>query len=217
MFKKNSLVATVAAIAVLGASSIGTVYAAGSEKPVDPKYPSLWKTSEDRMAWQYELTPEFKAAIDKLPKDFLEQFKNMTKKHDRFSNEATARQVMHEILSDVQCVIAGISIENAEMTADCAVRASAHRWPRGHLLAYVQLNQINVESLGALPQINKMVEVGLENVGELALKKDFIAAGEAMGGVLKGCATCHAMFRFDPGTSKYIKGDKPLPAQPNKK
>lgn len=216
MFKKSSWVATVAAIAVLGASSIGTVYA-GPEKPADPKYPSLWKTSEDHVAWQYELTPEFKAAVDKLPKEFLQQFKNMTKKHDRFSNEATARQVMHEILSDVQCVISGISIENAEMTADCAVRASAHRWPRGHLLAYVQLHQVNVESLSALPKINEMVEVGLEKVGELALKKDFIAAGEAMGGVMKGCATCHAMFRFDPGTSKYIKGDKPLPAQPKKK
>ena len=52
-----------------------------------------------------------------------------------------------------------------------------------------------------------LVEKGLERVADMAIKKDFIGAGAEMGNVLKGCATCHAMFRFDKGTSKYIIGE----------
>ena len=52
-----------------------------------------------------------------------------------------------------------------------------------------------------------MVEKGLERVADLAIKKDFIGASAEMGNVLRGCATCHAMFRFDKGTSKYIIGE----------
>ena len=63
---------------------------------------------------------------------------------------------------------------------------------------------INLDSLSILPTINGMVEVGLEEVAELALKKDFVAAGEKMGGVLKGCAMCHNVFRFGKGESPYI-------------
>lgn len=210
MSRKKALVAAAVAAIALGAGAAMKAYAAGLEKPADPQYPSIWKTSEDGMKWKYQLRPDFQEAIGKLPKDFLEQFKNMTKKHTRFSNDATARQVMMELLSDTNCVTTMLMVENGEAAADCAMRASAHRWPKGHLLAYVQLHQINVESLSALPAVNEMVEVGLERVADLAIKKDFIGAGAEMGNVLKGCATCHAMFRFDKGTSPYILGEEPL-------
>lgn len=197
--KKMTLIKTAIAIGTL-AWGIGTAVAEA------PQYPSVEKTSADTPK-KYKMTKEFMEAVGKLPPQFIEQFKKMTSKHTRFSEDATARQVMMELLSDTQCVTTMLMVENGEMAADCALRASAHRWPKGHLLAYVQLNQINVESLSALPGINEMVEKGLERVADMAIKKDFIGAGAEMGNVLKGCATCHAMFRFDKGTSKYIIGE----------
>lgn len=200
MSKKHSFIAIVAAIAVLGAAASSNAHAQALQ------YPSKEKTSAD-MPKQYKMTKEFQEAVSKLPPEFIQQFKKMTSKHTRYSEDATARQVMMEILSDTQCVIANLMIENGEGAADCAMRASAHRWPKGHLLAYVRLEQINVESLSALPNINGMVEVGLEKVADLAIKKDFAGASAEMGNVLRGCATCHAMFRFDKGTSKHIIGE----------
>jgi hypothetical protein len=199
MFVKKPLIAAGIAIAVLG-TTMTTVRA----QP--PTYPSVEKTSAD-VPKKYKMSKEFMEAVGKLPPEFIEQFKKMTAKHTRFSEDATARQVMMELLSDVQCTTTMLMVENAEMAADCAIRASTHRWPKGHLLAYVKLNQINVESLSALPGINEMVEKGLERVADMAIKKDFIGAGAEMGNVLKGCATCHAMFRFDKGTSPYIVGE----------
>jgi len=128
----------------------------------------------------------------------------MTAKHTRYSEDATARQVMMELLSDVQCTTAGLMVENGEMAADCAVRASRHRWPKGHLMAYVKLEQINVDSLSTLPKINEQVEGGLERVAGMALKKDFVSAGAEMGKVLSGCSSCHNLFRFGKGDSPYI-------------
>lgn len=207
MFRNKSLVTAIIASAVLGTAS-GSAFA---EAPAGAKaeahtYPSVEKTSADTPK-QYKMSKEFMEAVGKLPPEFISQFKKMTSKHNRYSEDATARQVMMELLSDVQCVTTMLMVENGEAAADCAMRASAHRWPKGHLLAYVQLNQINVESLSALPTINGMVEKGLERVADMAIKKDFIGAGAEMGNVLRGCATCHNMFRFDKGSSKYIVGE----------
>lgn len=207
MFRNKSLVTAIIAFAVLGTASGSTFAEASAEAKADAHtYPSVEKTSADKPR-QYKMSKEFMEAVGKLPPEFLAQFKKMTSKHTRYSEDATARQVMMEILSDVQCVTTGLMIENGEMAADCAMRASAHRWPKGHLLAYVQLHQINVESLSALPTINGMVEKGLERVADMAIKKDFIGASTEMGNVLRGCATCHNMFRFDKGSSKYIVGE----------
>ncbi|MCX7168260.1 MAG: hypothetical protein NTV11_18575 [Rhodocyclales bacterium] len=198
MSRKQSFIAAVVAIAMVGTTAVNSAYADTA------KYPSVDKTSADS-AKQYKMSKEFVDQVSKLPPEFVAQFKKMTSKHTRFSEDATARQVMMELLSDTQCVTTMLMVENGEMAADCAIRASAHRWPKGHLLAYVQLNQINADSLGALPGINELVERGLERVAEFAIKKDFISAGAEMGNVLKGCATCHSMFRFDKGTSPYIR------------
>lgn len=193
------LTAALAALALLG-----TAAAEEAKAPAPaPKYPSIEKTSADTPQ-QYKMSKEFMAQVKQLPPEFVLQFKKMTAKHTRYSEDATARQVMMELLSDVQCVTAGLMVENGEMAADCAIRASRHRWPKGHLLAYVRLEQINVQSLSTLPKINEAVEGGLERVGEFALKKNFIAAGAEMGKVLEGCSTCHNLFRFGKGESPYI-------------
>jgi len=196
-----AVIATLGLVGVIGAGSAG----ADEAKPpaAKPTYPSVEKTSADTPR-QYRMTPEFQEAIKKLPPEFVQQFKKMTAKHTRYSESATARQVMMELLSDVQCVTAGLMVENGEMAADCAIRASQHRWPKGHLLAYVKLEQINVDSLSMLPKINAQVEGGLERVAEFAIKKDFVNAGAEMGKVLSGCSTCHNLFRFGKGESPYI-------------
>ncbi|MDP2792966.1 MAG: hypothetical protein Q8O25_02610 [Sulfurisoma sp.] len=202
---KQSFVAAVAAIAVLGATAVGSVFAAEEAKaPANGhKYPSIEKTSADAPK-QFKMSKEFMGQVQKLPPEFVQQFKKMTAKHTRYSEEATARQVMMELLSDVQCVTAGLMVENGEMAADCAIRASRHRWPKGHLLAYVKLDQINVDSLSALPKVNETVEGGLERTAEFAIKKDFVSAGAEMGKVLSGCSTCHSLFRFGKGESPHI-------------
>jgi hypothetical protein len=205
MFMKQKFAATLAVVAAFSVAVAGPVGAAEEAKaPANgATYPSIEKTSADTPK-QHKMSPEFQAQVKKLPPEFVQQFKKMTAKHTRYSEDATARQVMMELLSDVQCVTAGLMVENGEMAADCAVRASRHRWPKGHLLAYVKLEQINVDSLAALPNINAQVEGGLERVGEMALKKDFVGAGAEMGKVLSGCSTCHNLFRFGKGDSPYI-------------
>jgi len=205
MSMKQKFVATLAVVAVFGTAVTGPVSAAEEAKmPANGhKYPSIEKTSADAPK-QYKMSPEFQAQIKKLPPEFIQQFKKMTAKHTRYSEDATARQVMMELLSDVQCVTAGLMVENGEMAADCAIRASRHRWPKGHLLAYVKLEQINADSLAALPKINGAVEGGLERVAEMALAKNFPGAGAEMGKVLEGCSNCHNLFRFGKGDSPYI-------------
>jgi len=202
---KQKFVVTLSAVAFLSAAIVVPVSAAEEAKtPTNGhKYPSIEKTSADAPK-QHKMSPEFQAQVKKLPPEFVQQFKKMTAKHTRYSEEATARQVMMELLSDVQCVTAGLMVENGEMAADCAVRASRHRWPKGHLLAYVKLEQINADSLAALPAINGTVEGGLERVAEMALNKNFVGAGAEMGKVLEGCSTCHNLFRFGKGDSPYI-------------
>lgn len=205
MFTKQKFVATLSAVALLSAAIVVPVSAADEAKaPANGhKYPSIEKTSADAPK-QYKMSPEFQAQVKKLPPEFIQQFKKMTSKHTRYSEDATARQVMAELLSDVQCVTAGLMVENGEMAADCAIRASRHRWPKGHLLAYVKLEQINADSLAALPKINGTVEGGLERVAEMALNKNFPGAGAEMGKVLEGCSNCHNLFRFGKGDSPYI-------------
>lgn len=205
MFTKQKFVATLAAVAVFSVAVVVPVSAAEEAKaPANGHtYPSIEKTSADAPK-QHKMSPEFQAQVKKLPPEFIQQFKKMTAKHTRYSEDATARQVMMELLSDVQCVTAGLMVENGEMAADCAIRASRHRWPKGHLLAYVKLEQINADSLAALPKINGTVEGGLERVAELALNKNFPGAGAEMGKVLEGCSNCHNLFRFGKGDSPYI-------------
>lgn len=201
MTGNTSFIAAIAAIAVFGASA--AVADAPAKAANGATYPSVGKTSADAPK-QHKMSPEFQEAVKKLPPEFIQQFKKMTAKHTRYSETATARQVMMELLSDVQCVTAGLMVENGEMAADCAIRASQHRWPKGHLLAYVKLEQINADALGALPGINGQVEGGLERVAEFAMKNDFVSAGAEMGKVMSGCSTCHSLFRFGKGESPYI-------------
>lgn len=176
---------------------LGTLYVASAGAAEEPK-------AGAQPPKPLKFTKEFQDQVKKLPPDFIKQFKAMTAKHTRFSDEATLRQIMMELLSDTQCVTAMIMIENGEMAADCALRASAHRYPKGHIMAYVKLEQINAESLGVLPRINAKVEGGLERVAELTTKKEFANAAAEMGKVMQGCVECHALFRFDKGSSPYI-------------
>lgn len=189
---KQKFLATLAAVTVL--SALVVVPASAAEEAKAPAQPTK----------QLKFTKEFQEQVKKLPPDFMKQFKAMTAKHTRFSDEATLRQVMMELLSDTQCVTTMIMVENAEMVADCAHRASAHRYPKGHIMAYVKLEQINAESLGVLPRINEKVEGGFERVAAFATKKEFANAGLEMGKVMQGCVECHALFRFDKGSSPYI-------------
>ena len=189
---KQKICVTLAAVVVLSTAISAPVSAAeGTAAAAQPPQ-------------QLKFTKEFQEQVKKLPPEFMKQFKAMTAKHTRFSNEATLRQVMMELLSDTQCVTTMIMVENAEMAADCAHRASAHRYPKGHIMAYVKLEQINADSLGVLPRINAKVEGGFERVAEFAMKKDFASAGLEMGQVMQGCVECHALFRFDKGSSPYI-------------
>ena len=153
---------------------------------------------------QVKFTPEFMARVKALPPSFLKQFKGIAKKHDRKSAKATLRQVMLELASDTQCVVMGIASDSYEMVVECAARASHHRFPRGHLLAYGPLDNISMDFLKSIPSVNAQVEGGFDRIAEYARNENMMGAAEEFGKVMAGCVQCHAIFRMDMGNSPYI-------------
>ncbi len=140
------------------------------------------------------LSPDTKAAL-----------KAVQAGHNRPSDILTLRQVMQEVLSDYQSIIAAVAVDNAAQAADSARRLANHRIPKGGLLPYFSLDQINDASLAALPGMNTQVEGHALKLAEAADKGDMAAAAEYIGEIAKGCVACHQLFRGQPGVSPHIK------------
>lgn len=185
-------------IGALALAGIGAVMSVGTI-PSNGQSPAPQKAGP-----QLKFTPEFMERVGKLPPEFMKQFAGIAAKHPRKSDKATLRQVMLELLQDTQCVVMGISSDSYEATAECAERASEHRFPRGHLLAYGPLDNINMNLLSSIPEVNAQVEGGFDRIAKYAKGENMPAAAEEMGKVLAGCVKCHAIFRMNMGDSPYI-------------
>lgn len=136
------------------------------------------------------LSPELKATIQKLHAG-----------HTRRAKETTLRQVMHEILSDYQSIASALATDNAEQASEAARRLANHRIPKGGLLPYFPLSQVNNNDLGVLPAMNTAVEGSALKLADAADAGDMPKAASYMSDIMTGCVACHQKFRGVPGIS----------------
>jgi hypothetical protein len=136
------------------------------------------------------LSPELKATIQKLHAG-----------HTRRAKETTLRQVMHEILSDYQAIASALATDNAEQASEAARRLANHRIPKGGLLPYFALSQVNNNDLAVLPAMNTIVEGSALKLAEAADAGDMPKAASYMSDIMTGCVACLQKFRGVPGIS----------------
>jgi outer membrane murein-binding lipoprotein Lpp len=148
--------------------------------------------------------PELRAKVMALSPDTKAALKQVQAGHNRPSKVLTLRQVMQEILSDYQSIVAAVATDNAEQAADSARRLANHRIPKGGLLPYFPLDKINDTALSVLPAMNSQVEGSALRLATAADKGDMNAASIELGEIAKGCVACHQTFRGQPGVSAYI-------------
>jgi len=181
------------ACAFLGATPAGAA---------DPEMAQLKKVLEGQIAL---MKPELQKKVKGLSMDTKMTLMSILAMHSRYSERATMRQVMTEVLADLQAVTAGIMTDNPEMTADAARRLANHRIPVGGLLPYLGMENINDERLALLAGFNDAVEGNSLKLAEAAEKGDMGQAAELLGKVSAGCVACHAVFRGQPGVSDLLR------------
>jgi hypothetical protein len=161
----------------------------------------MWAQIQQLQSYKPELQEKVKA----LSPETKAGLKSVQAGHNRPSDVLTLRQIMQEILSDYQSIIAAVAVDNAAQASDSARRLANHRIPKGGLLPYFSLDQINDAALSALPGMNTQVEGSALKLAEAADKGDMAAAAEYIGEIGKGCVACHQLFRGQPGVSPHIK------------
>jgi hypothetical protein len=151
------------------------------------------------------MTPELQVKVKKLSPETQKILVNILSQHNRYSDKITLRQVMHEVLSDYQSMVAGIVTDNSEQAADSALRIANHRIPVGGLLPYMGLDNINDDRLKVLEGFNDSVEGNARKLAQSAEKGDMARASLLAGEIASGCVACHSVFRGQPGISDYLK------------
>ena len=122
--------------------------------------------------------------------------------HQRRAKETTLRQVMHEILVDYQAIAAALATDNPEMASEAARRLANHRIPKGGLLPYFPLENVNDADLAVLPAMNDIVEGSAIKLADAADAGDLPRAAAHMSDIMTGCVACHQKFRrATPGLS----------------
>lgn len=180
----------------------GCVFAAGSAGAAEPGMDELKKV----MQGQLELMkPELREKAEGLSTDTKMSLMAILAMHNRYSQRATMRQVMTEVLSDFQSILAGIMTDNPEHTADSARRLANHRIPVGGLLPYLGLENINDERLAILESFNASVEGNSLKLAAAADAGDMAAAASLVGPIASGCVACHGVFRSQPGVSNLLR------------
>lgn len=151
------------------------------------------------------MTPELQKKVNGLSTDTKMSLMSILAMHNRYSDQATMRQVMLEVLADYQSMAMGIMTDSAEMTADSARRLANHRIPVGGLLPYMGMENITDERLAVLDTFNSSVEGNAYKLAEAAEKGDMNTAASLLGSISSGCVGCHQVFRTLPGKSDLLK------------
>jgi len=151
------------------------------------------------------LDGELKQKIGKLSKETKGKLIQIYRHHDRHSEQATLRQVMQEVGKEYETMVSAVFMDNSEMAADAARRLANHRIPRGGLIAYLKLDQINDDYLSGLDSMNAAVEGNALKFAQAAEKGDMATAASLLSPIANGCVSCHATFRGKPGTNPHIK------------
>jgi hypothetical protein len=151
------------------------------------------------------MKPELQAKVEDLSTDTKMSLMAILAMHSRYSDKATLRQVMLEVLHDYQGIVMGVMTDSAEMTADAARRLANHRIPVGGLLPYLGLDNVNDGKLAVLESFNDSVEGNSMKLADAAERGDMGEAATLLGRISTGCVGCHGVFREYPGTSNLLK------------
>lgn len=151
------------------------------------------------------MKPELQKKVKVLSPATKKSLMNILMQHTRYSNTATLRQVMTEVLADYQSMVSGIMTENSEQAADSAERLANHRIPVGGLLPYMGLENINDERLAVLETFNDSVEGNAKKLAKAARAGEMSRAASLVGSISTGCVGCHAVFRSKPGLSNLLR------------
>ena len=157
-------------------------------------------------------TPDLREKVKALSPQTKKMLKNVAALHNRPSPTLTLRQVMQEVLSDYQSMIAGLAADNGAQAADSARRLANHRIPRGGLLPYFGLDKVNDTGLAPLQAFNDQVEGNSLKLAEAAEKGDMVKAAGYVGNITTGCVGCHQIFRGQPGVSPRLMNQAGAPA-----
>jgi hypothetical protein len=195
-FKKARITAASALIA-----AVGFLFSFNATA-MDPGMAELKKMLEGQIAL---MKPELQEKVKGLSMDTKMTLMSILAMHNRYSDRATMRQVMTEVLADFQSILAGIMTDNPEHTADAARRLANHRIPVGGLLPYLGMENISDERLAVLSGFNDSVEGNSLKLAEAAEAGDMAKAASYLGPISSGCVACHGVFRAQPGLSNLLK------------
>ena len=151
------------------------------------------------------MKPELETKVKGLSTDTKMSMMAILAMHNRYSDKATLRQVMLEVLQDYQGIVMGIMTDSSEMAADSARRLANHRIPVGGLLPYLGLENINDERLSLLESFNDTVEGNSIKLAKAADAGDMAKAANLLAPITSGCVACHVVFRSKPGVSELLK------------
>ena len=179
----------------------GSFWATGA-LAIDPGMAELKKVLEGQIAL---MKPELQEKVKGLSMDTKMLLMSILAMHNRYSDRATMRQVMTEVLSDFQSILTGIMTDNPEQTADSARRLANHRIPVGGLLPYLGMENITDERLAVLAGFNDSVEGNALKLAEAAEAGDMTKATTYIGPIASGCVACHGVFRSQPGVSDLLR------------
>ncbi|MDP1924129.1 MAG: hypothetical protein Q8K57_05030 [Thiobacillus sp.] len=146
-------------------------------------------------------TPEMRQKVMALSPELKGTIQQLHAGHTRRAKETTLRQVMHEILSEYQSIASALATDNAEQASEAARRLANHRIPKGGLLPYFPLNQVNNNDLAVLPAMNTIVEGSALKLADAADAGDLPKAASYLSDIMTGCVACHQKFRGVPGIS----------------
>lgn len=151
------------------------------------------------------MKPELQKKVKALSPKTKKSLMKILAQHSRYSETATLRQVMTEVLSDYQSMVSGIMTDNTEQTADSARRLANHRIPVGGLLPYMGMENISDDRLAILEGFNDSVEGNAKKLANAAESGDMAKAASLLGPISTGCVACHAVFRSQPGRSNLLR------------
>lgn len=181
---------------------VGSAIFASNVNAAEPNMEELKKVLQGQIVL---MKPELQKKVKGLSKDTKMSLMGILAMHNRYSDRATMRQVMTEVLADFQSTLAGIMTDNPEMTADSARRLANHRIPVGGLLPYLGMENISDERLAVLDSFNSSVEGNALKLASAAEAGDMVTAASLVGRISSGCVACHGVFRSQPGVSDLLR------------
>ncbi|MCU7931260.1 MAG: cytochrome c [Candidatus Thiodiazotropha sp. (ex Codakia rugifera)] len=181
---------------------IGSAFLTSNVSAADPGMEELKKVLQGQIEL---MTPELQEKVKGLSMDTKMSLMAILAMHNRYSKSVTMRQVMTEVLSDFQSILAGIMTDNPEQTADSARRLANHRIPVGGLLPYLGMENISDERLAVLDGFNTSVEGNALKLATAAEAGDMATAASLVGPISSGCVACHGVFRTQPGVSDLLR------------